>query len=77
MAPQELEQFQGRPMIGVTRTRSFASAGFAVRKRFRSSGGQAWWQTVTDYAPEPWPAAQARERAALPFKPGRLPAASR
>jgi hypothetical protein len=58
MAPQDLEKHpsEAPPHEGGKFT-EMSSLGFVTRRR-RSHGSLAWRETVTQHAPEPWPAAR-------------------
>ncbi|MBK5196807.1 MAG: hypothetical protein JJE37_00795 [Methyloceanibacter sp.] len=58
MATQVVEQHSGEDAkFSDGELAGILSRGFA-RRRMRGLGGEAWRQTVTQHAPEPWPAAR-------------------
>ena len=65
MAPQQLEQHQTEgqePYVGPLA--AIRSLGFVTRRR-RPHSSLAWRETVTQHAPEPWPAARLALRARI------------
>ena len=58
MATQVLEKYPGEDAnFNGGKLAEILSLGFATR-RMRGLGASAWRQTVTQHAPEPWPAAR-------------------
>jgi hypothetical protein len=58
METQGLEkQPSESPKLDCGKLAEIPSVGFVTR-RARTAGGRAWWETVTQHAPEPWPAAR-------------------
>jgi hypothetical protein len=55
MATQELEH---KDLVEKLASRLERATGFAVRKRQHETDSDAWRATVTQHAPEPWPAAR-------------------
>jgi hypothetical protein len=55
MATQEIERVQD---LAPKLAGSLPCSGFATRKRRAEAESKAWRETVTQHAPEPWPAAR-------------------
>ena len=55
MATQELKN---EDLVAKLASRLEQARGFAVRRQRHESDSDAWRATVTQHAPEPWPAAR-------------------